>query len=60
MVVVKNEDYWNADNVEIEKVDAKIVKETDTAVNLYESGQLDETIINSEFVTQYKGTPELR
>ena len=59
VVVVKNEDYWNADNVEISKVDAKIVKETDTAVNLYESGQLDETIINSEFVTEYKGTPEL-
>ena len=59
VVVVKNEDYWNADNVEISKVDAKIVKETDTAVNLYESGQLDETIIDSEFVTEYKGTPDL-
>jgi oligopeptide transport system substrate-binding protein len=59
VVVVKNKNYWNADNVEISKVDAKIVTETDTAVNLYESGQLDETIINSEYVTQYKGTPEL-
>src|SRR5215213_6773606 len=59
VVVVKNKNYWNADNVEISKVDAKIVKETDTAVNLYESGQFDETIINSEYVTQYKGKPEL-
>jgi oligopeptide transport system substrate-binding protein len=59
VVVVKNKNYWNADNVEISKVDAKIVKETDTAVNLYESGQLDETIISSEYVTQYKGTPDL-
>lgn len=59
VVVVKNEDYWNADNVEIEKVDAKIVKETDTAVNLYESGQLDVTVIDSEFVTEYKDTPDL-
>jgi oligopeptide transport system substrate-binding protein len=58
-VVVKNEDYWNADNVEISKVEAKVVKETDTAVNLYESGQLDGTLINSEFVTEYKGTPDL-
>src|SRR5215207_6665674 len=59
VVVVKNEDYWNADNVEISKVDAKIIKETDTAVNLYESGQLDETVIDTEFVTEYKGKPEL-
>ncbi|CAN5880669.1 peptide ABC transporter substrate-binding protein [soil metagenome] len=59
VVVAKNEDYWNADNVEISKVDAKIVKETDTAVNLYESGQLDVTVIDSEFVTEYKGKPEL-
>ncbi len=59
VVVVKNEDYWNADNVDISKVDAKIIKETDTAVNLYESGELDVTVINSEYVTEYKGKPEL-
>jgi oligopeptide transport system substrate-binding protein len=59
VTVVKNEDYWDADNVEISKVEAKIVKETDTAVNLFESGQLDETIIDTEFVTEYEGKPEL-
>src|SRR5215218_439360 len=58
MTVVKNENYWNADNVDISKVEAKIVKETATAVNLFESGQLDETVISSEYVTQYKGKPE--
>src|SRR5215212_8798843 len=59
VTVVKNEDYWNADNVEISKLDGKIVKEFDTAVNLFESGQLDETNIQGEYVTQYKGKPEL-
>jgi oligopeptide transport system substrate-binding protein len=59
MTVVKNEDYWNADNVDISKVEAKIVKEAQTAVNLFESGQLDETVISSEYVTEYKGKPEL-
>jgi oligopeptide transport system substrate-binding protein len=59
VTVVKNEDYWNADNVDISKVEAKIVKDTDTAVNLFESGQLDETVIDTEFVTEYKGKPEL-
>jgi oligopeptide transport system substrate-binding protein len=59
MTVVKNENYWNADNVEIPKIEAKIVKEYDTAVNLFESGQLDETDIQGEYVSEYKGKPEL-
>ena len=59
MTVVKNEDYWRADNVDFSKVEAKIVKETETAVNLFESGQLDETVIDSQYVTEYKGKPEL-
>jgi oligopeptide transport system substrate-binding protein len=59
VTVVKNEDYWNANDVDISKVEAKIVKETDTAVNLFESGELDETVIDTEFVTEYEGKPEL-
>jgi oligopeptide transport system substrate-binding protein len=59
VTVVKNEDYWNADNVDFSKLEGKIVKDTNTAVNLYESGQLDETIIDTEYVTQYKGKPDL-
>ena len=59
VTVVKNEDYWDADNVDFSKLEGKIVKETDTAVNLFESGELDETIIDGEYVTQYKGKPEL-
>ena len=56
--MVKNEDYWNKANVPIEKVEGKIVKELDTAVNLYESGELDVQTIEGEFVDEYKDTPE--
>src|SRR5215204_3684120 len=35
--VVKNDDYWDAGNVAIQRVEMPIVKETDTGVNLYES-----------------------
>src|ERR671910_537095 len=52
--LVKNEDYWDAENVDIEKADLKIVKEADTGVNLYESGELDEFEIEGEYVTEYK------
>ncbi len=58
VTVVKNEDYWNADNVDIPKVEAKIVTEMGTAVNLFQSGELDETVLQSEYVNEFKGTPE--
>src|SRR5215212_7760045 len=56
--LTKNDGYWDAGNVDIQKVEYKIVKETDTAVNLYESGDLDETEIDSEYVDEYKGKPD--
>ena len=56
--LAKNEDYWNEANVPLEKAEGKIVKELDTAVNLYESGELDVQPIDGEFVDEYKGTPE--
>src|SRR5215203_5439868 len=56
--LVKNKDYWDAGNVDIQKVEYKIVKEVDTSVNLYESGDLDETEIDSEYVDEYKGKPD--
>jgi oligopeptide transport system substrate-binding protein len=56
--VVKNDGYWDAENVDIQRVEMPIVKETDTAVNLYESGELDEVEIDSDYVDEYRGTPE--
>ncbi|MDQ3943075.1 MAG: ABC transporter substrate-binding protein, partial [Actinomycetota bacterium] len=54
----KNGKYWDKENVAIQKVELDIVKDTDTGVNLYETGQLDEHEIDSEYVTEYKGTPD--
>ncbi len=58
VTMVKNGDYWDKANVPIEKVEGKIVKELDTAVNLYESGELDVQTIDGEYVDEYKGSPE--
>jgi oligopeptide transport system substrate-binding protein len=54
VTMVKNQDYWDADNVDIERVEGKIVKEIDTAVNLHESGELDVTEISQEYVEEYR------
>jgi oligopeptide transport system substrate-binding protein len=58
VTMVKNEDYWDKANVPVEKVEGEIVKELDTAVNLYESGELDIQVVEGEYVDEYKDSPE--
>jgi oligopeptide transport system substrate-binding protein len=55
--LVKNEDYWDAGNVDVQKIDCRIVKEVDTRVNLYEAGDLDFCELTSEYVDQYRDSP---
>ncbi|KHE69277.1 peptide ABC transporter substrate-binding protein [Halobacillus sp. BBL2006] len=52
--VEKNENYWDADTVQLEKINAKVIKEVSTGVNLYETGEIDQTELNAEFVDQYR------
>lgn len=49
----KNEDYWNADEVILEEVNVNVVKEESTAVNLYESGDIDLVEISAAFIDNY-------
>jgi oligopeptide transport system substrate-binding protein len=58
VTMVKNNDYWDAGSVDIQQVEGVIVKEGETAVNLYESGDLDDTEIFGQYVDEYKGTPD--
>jgi oligopeptide transport system substrate-binding protein len=55
---VKNDGYWDKGNVNIEQVKGRVVKETDTAVNLYQSGELDAINLTSEYVDQFRDSPE--
>ncbi|PFD74351.1 peptide ABC transporter substrate-binding protein [Bacillus cereus] len=55
----KNATYWNQKKVKLDEINFQIVKDTMTAVNLYEAGNLDRLPINSQFVDKYKGSKEL-
>ncbi len=57
---VKRDDYWDADNVDIQRAEGKIVKEVDTAVNLHEQGELDITEITQEYVDEYRDSPDFQ
>jgi oligopeptide transport system substrate-binding protein len=55
---VKRDDYWDADNVDIQRVEGRVVTEIGTAVNLHEAGNLDVTEIAQEYVKQFRDSPE--
>lgn len=55
----KNEDYWNPDSVAIPTVNLEIVKDENTALNLYQNDQLDQTGLTAENVERFQDSPEL-
>ncbi|MBU5465418.1 peptide ABC transporter substrate-binding protein [Virgibacillus sp. MSJ-26] len=57
-IVVKNEDYWDADTVELEKLTYEVVKDVSTSVDLFETGKIDRTELNSDFVDQFASSEE--
>jgi oligopeptide transport system substrate-binding protein len=55
--LAKNKRYWDKDNVAVQRVECKVVKDVATAVNLYEVGELDVIGIASEYVDHYQNIP---
>ncbi|MFC4023465.1 peptide ABC transporter substrate-binding protein [Oceanobacillus longus] len=50
---VKNEDYWDAETVQLDKMTYEVVKDAQTQVDLYEEGTVDRATISSDLVDQY-------
>ena len=57
-VFKKNERYWDKENVALKTLNGRIVKDNDTALNLYEGGELDRTALVGDKVKQYTDSPE--
>lgn len=58
VVLEKNEEYWDKENVQLDKVSMKVIKETSTALNLYESGDLDRVYLSSNDVDSFRDSEE--
>ncbi|WP_430785685.1 peptide ABC transporter substrate-binding protein [Virgibacillus flavescens] len=52
--LVKNKDYWDDDVVKMDKLTFEVIKDPQTAVNLYTSGAVDRVTLTSDLVDQYK------
>ena len=51
--LVKNEEYWDANTVKMDKLTFKVVKDPQTALDLYEEGTVDRMDLTSDLVDQY-------
>ena len=51
--LVKNDSYWDAETVQMDKLTFKVMKEPQTAVNLYNEGTLHRVDLSSDLVDQY-------
>jgi oligopeptide transport system substrate-binding protein len=58
VVLQKNEKYWDKDNVAVKTINGRIVKDNDTAINLYEAGELAITALTGDSVKQYQDNPD--
>ncbi|MFZ3577546.1 peptide ABC transporter substrate-binding protein [Virgibacillus sp. DJP39] len=52
--LVKNKDYWDADTVQMDKITFEVIKDPQTAVSLYTSGQVDRVDLTADLVDKYK------
>ncbi len=56
--LTKNDTYWDKDTVKLSEIKYNVVKDTSSAVNLYENGDIDKVMLDSEFVDKYKDDEE--
>ena len=54
----KNEKYWDADNIKLDKVELSVIPDANTALAMYESGDLDFVKIPVESVPDYDDKDE--
>lgn len=51
---VKNNRYWHKQQSNVKVVNIQVVKDTNTAVNLFTNKQLDRAVLSGEYAKQYK------
>lgn len=58
--LVKNENYWDADNVNVETVNVNVVSMPDTQAIMYEQGELDILLVKDSLVDKYESHEDLQ
>ncbi|RCW69733.1 peptide ABC transporter substrate-binding protein [Saliterribacillus persicus] len=56
----KNDTYWDAENVALDGISVKVIKDADTALSNYEVGELDRVGLSGTQVNDNKTNPEFK
>lgn len=54
----KNDQYWDKEIVQLDKIEVSVVKDTSTALNLFQDGQQDDIILSGELANQMADDPQ--
>ncbi len=54
----KNEEYWDAENVALDGISVKVIKQADTRLSNYEVGELDRVTLQGSQVSENRTSPE--
>ncbi|SEM92038.1 peptide ABC transporter substrate-binding protein [Lihuaxuella thermophila] len=58
MMLVKNANYWDRDNVRLKQIDIHFVKDTATEIRMYNTNQSDMARLDQEFAEGFKQSPD--
>lgn len=56
--MVKNQQYWDAETVKLERIEGDMLVDLNTPINLYETGELDTILVPSEYLDKYRDSAE--
>lgn len=56
----KNEKYWDGETVQLEKITYDVVKDPQTAVDLYEKGEIDRAGLSADLVDKYSSDKDFK
>ncbi len=54
----KNENYWDAESVHLNEIHVNVVKDSATAIKLYQDGKLDRAGVSGDLAMQYRDDEE--
>mgnify|MGYP000382198710 FL=1 len=58
IVLKKNPDYWDAENVDVDEIDLVVISDTQQAVMAYQNGDVDNVTLTGDMVSMYQDDPE--
>lgn len=56
----KRLDYWNAQNIDVDVIDAKVIKESSTRAIMWDNKEVDEVYLGADHVAKYEESENLQ